>query len=669
MEKKISKNRQAGITVFLSLTLLIILALLGTMVEVTRGKVCRIHGRRTLKAATDSLLTEYSRPLYDEYHLFFLEDAGTPFATEISEYAVDTLEPGDGILGRRTDLYDGVLTDVNISDKRYVGDNECEAMKQQICEYMKRAMVTEALTSFQKKTDSIQHVENAALELEKKAEEEKKYAQSSKILLELMKQIDGVSYSGGKISGEKYFVKMFVLEERRSESLGITEAMVWNAIKEKVVSVEKELDTILQKGKATIKFKKQIQNALKKAEESIEILGKMENHAEQVGIHGDARKILLANKKILEETKGIIQQENITEDEVKQLKNRWRDYNTSGIVFDYTGIGENGGMESPMESFKEIISNGLTPLVVKDFSKLSQKEVENPDNYYQLYKDKNEEENYEKNVQNFAEKEEVKLQGAVKDIAQISTTNFMLAQYMKDYFSNVKNPVGDMEKRLDYEWEYIVCGENSDQANLEQVINRIVLMRTVINTGILMSSSAKKETAYAAALAIVGFTGMEPLVRLTQTMLLVLWGMAESLVDVAAILQDKKVLLVKKEKDFAVDFYDLYKISNLYIQGEVKKKISAEKTDFGYEEYLMLFVAANGSAKTCYRMMDLMEWNIKDNHVKNFNLGICVDSFSVTGAYIFGTKFFQMPFVQQVLERKLELFRTRAKVNAGYVEN
>ena len=49
----IAENRKAGgsITVFLSLTLVIIMALLGTMIEVTRGKVCRIQGRRVMKLA------------------------------------------------------------------------------------------------------------------------------------------------------------------------------------------------------------------------------------------------------------------------------------------------------------------------------------------------------------------------------------------------------------------------------------------------------------------------------------------------------------------------------------------------------------------------------------------------------------------------------------------
>lgn len=113
-----NKYGRASISVFLSLTLVVILALLGTLVEIGRGKVCQVHGRRTLRSATDSLLTEYSLPLYQEYRLFLLEDVGKPFEKSIAEYAADTLEPGS-IFPVRTDLFDLALTDLAVEGKTY----------------------------------------------------------------------------------------------------------------------------------------------------------------------------------------------------------------------------------------------------------------------------------------------------------------------------------------------------------------------------------------------------------------------------------------------------------------------------------------------------------------------------------------------------------------------
>ena len=55
---------QASVTVFFSLVILIVIALVGTTLEITRAKICNVHAYRVLKSASESLMTEYSRPLY-----------------------------------------------------------------------------------------------------------------------------------------------------------------------------------------------------------------------------------------------------------------------------------------------------------------------------------------------------------------------------------------------------------------------------------------------------------------------------------------------------------------------------------------------------------------------------------------------------------------------------
>ena len=77
-------RKKGSITVFLSLTGILIFALIGTLVETARYTACSNHAARTLRLAAEGLLTEYSRPLYEHYGLFFLESEGTPFETVIS---------------------------------------------------------------------------------------------------------------------------------------------------------------------------------------------------------------------------------------------------------------------------------------------------------------------------------------------------------------------------------------------------------------------------------------------------------------------------------------------------------------------------------------------------------------------------------------------------------
>lgn len=663
----ITRNDQpAGITVFLSLTLLIIMALLGTMVEVTRGKVCRVYGRRILRSAADSLLTEYSRPLYEEYHLFFIEDAGKSFEQSIAEYAADALEVKGGP-AERTDLYDGALTDVTTEQKKYMGDDGGAELKRQITDYMKRSITSDALDKFRGEMKPVEGIGDSASEIDKKAKEEKEAAELDERLLELMECIDGVKYSDGTISGNTYFVKMFYCGECRAEDFGITEASVWKVIKKHLVNAEEVLEQIPQDPAQKNAFLKQVKQAAQKAEQALQIVKDLGGELSKLNLGNDVAAFLDSNLRILRETENILEK-SLTKENVSELKQLWKEYATSGVTFDYSGIGEEGGAENPMDLFKNAISGGVSKLVIKDAEKISEKKTEHADNYKKLYGGKGkEDEDYAKDVQDFAEEEEVNLQGAVKDITGISMTDHLLFEYLKKFFSSVSHPVGTMEKRLDYEWEYIVCGEGSDKENLEQVINRLVLVRTVVNTALIFSSSAKRETAHAAALAVVGFTGLEPLVRFTQTLFIVLWGMSESFVDVAALLQDKKVSLLKTEKDIVVEFPDLYRIDHQFIMDKVKGFPDSGGKGFGYEQYLMLFMLANGSQDTCCRMMDLMEWNIKDNYFKGFNLGICVSSFCVKGAFSFSTKFFRLPFIQNVLNRERNWFGQEVSLQAAYV--
>ena len=72
-----------SVTVFLSLVFLLIFALFGTLLETARYMVCKNHAARTLRTGAEGLLSEYNRPLYEHYGLFFIEKGGTPYEQEI----------------------------------------------------------------------------------------------------------------------------------------------------------------------------------------------------------------------------------------------------------------------------------------------------------------------------------------------------------------------------------------------------------------------------------------------------------------------------------------------------------------------------------------------------------------------------------------------------------
>lgn len=664
-----NRRNSGSITVFLTLTMLVIMALLGTMVEVARGKVCRIYGRRTLRTATDSLLTEYSRPLYEKYRLFFIENGGKPFRESIAAYAAKSMG-GDAISVASPDFYDGVLSDVAVGNERYAGDEGAAALQEQITEYMKRSLTSDAIEKILGQTKRLDGISESAEEIDRKAEEEREAAEGERDVPELMRLIDGADCSGGKVKGQDVFVKMFFDGKKEAARFGITEPAVWNAVKGNVVELQARFDRIQKSRAAGQQFSELITKAETAARSALSIAEKAGTKLRDCNVGGDVCSILRSNLHILQETRKYLGQP-LTDSSISELKELWKGYDTSGIVFDYTGIDEKGGAENPMDCFADAVAGGLSKLVLKKDFRISKKSVKTPDRYRNLYAaqaDDAEKKASGKDhwIKEFAEEEKTGLKNGVKGISQNVPDDVMLHEYMKKYFSTAVNAVGTGKKRLDYEWEYILCGGKSDQENLDEVISRLVLMRSAIDTVAIMSSTQKRNTAYTAALAVVGFTGLDLLVRFTQTLFIILWGTAEALVDVAALLQGKEIPLIKTADGVAVEFPELYQISSRFIEKKAERLPQTKAYSFGYAEHIMLLMAGVGREDRRYRMMDLMEWNIRDNVTKKFNFGICVDSFEVTGKFTFATKFFRLPSIQEMADRQLYHFQQNITVGAGY---
>lgn len=659
------KRTDGSITVFLSLTMLIIIALLGTMTEVARGKACRVYSRRTLRTAVDSLMTEYSRPLYDRYHLFFIENGGKAFPQSIAGYAAKTLNP-DTLASGKMDFYDGVLTDVTVEKERYAGENGAVALQEQIMSYMKRTLAVDAVQKLLGKTKALEQLDKAAEGIDQKVREEKEAAQESQSILKLMQLVDGVDCSGGSVKGQQTFVKMFFHGKKQPERFGITESTAWDAVKGNIVELQVYFSRISKSVKIRQQFAKLVCDVEEKAREALKIAEEIGPQLHSYNISGDVIAVLRSNLSILVQTQEYLKQP-LTDENMSALKQLWKKYNTSGIVFDYAGINERGGADNPINSFSNAIAGGLSKLVCRQGEKISKKLVKNPDRYRNLYDKIREDTNADTDqIRSFVKKQEVSFGQTTKGITRALASDALMCGYMKKNFSSVVQFAGTGEKRLDYEWEYILCGGKGDEQNLNEVIKRLVLFRSVINITALLSSASKRNTAYTAALGVVGFTGMEPLVRFTQTLFLILWGMVEALVDVAALLQGKELSAIKTSKDIVVKFSELYKVSNQYIMEKVSGIPRTVAQSLGYSEHLMLLMMGTNTNKKCYRMMDLMEWNIRDNDVPKFNFGICVDSFVVNGNFSFATKLFQLPFVQSIVNRNAGYFQQDVVIEAQY---
>ncbi len=666
---------KGSITVFLSLTGILVMALLGTLLETARYTVCENHAGRTTRTAAEALFTEYSRPLYENYGLFFIEDTGTPFEKVISRYAGDTMEgAGRGDM----DFLRGEIRQIEVTDKTYAGDYGAGPLQKEIRQYMMRSLTEKQLEKFVKRREKLASVEKRAEEIEELVEEEKKEGELDRQLLELMKMIDGISIKNGKISCGKVFVKMFVTGEKKGQDFGVTQACVWKKMKKRLDDTPVKWEK-LDPGK----FKKRVEDVLKltksaekKAEQLRQAYGSMTGQSEFADHREKAMKLLNSmsalrvNEKILQESSRILGG-TLTEESREQLKVLWKDYDTKSIAFDYTGVSEKGGAENPLDSLGAGWGNGILNLVCSDVKNISGACVDSPDHYAKFYREEDtESEDCGKKVDAFADDQSVSLSGAMGNMGIYGMDEFCLDTYISEKFgSYVKKLQKEKtwKKALAYPCEYIVSGRSSDRENLKSVLERILLIRTVVNFTAIYKDAGKKAQAYELALAIVGFSGMEPLVRLTQTLILILWSLVEGMVDVAGLLQERNVPLAKSPSQVLTNIGQLFAITNAAIVQRAKKFGKAKEKSFGYQEYLLLFLACMRQSTRRYRVMDLIQWDMVKNGYSYFELGTCVFSIDVSAGFSFPSRFFRMAVIEKMLGRDVREISSTCKITQSYV--
>lgn len=645
-------RRSGSITVFLSLSGILVLALIGTLLETARYTICQNYVKRTLQVASEGLLTEYSRPLYENYGLFFIESAGTPYEQVISRYASDAIEKGNE---ETANFFPGHMTEVSVVDKTYVGDNEAKVLQDEITDYMSRLVTKETLQDWLGKTSSFEEVEKNAKEIEEEVDAKKKEAKQEEEILRLIKLVDGISVENGEVHCEPEFVKMFVVKEKRGADFGITEGAVWEKMKGKLDDMPKTW-----KGKSKSEWLKRVRRVASICEQAIEI-GNRVTHLVS-GLPS-----LKGNLAILNKTESILKEHSIEESK-EQLNALWKDYDTTSLVFDYTGVGECGGGENPKDLFGLAWSKGILNLVCSEDMKISKKSISNPDSHANLYKnqEKSSEDSGE-SIERFAKEDEVSLSGALKDVGSYAINEFCLDKYIQKHFYSVMSTTSSKWKQsLDYGLEYVVSGKNSDEANLQSVLNRILLVRTVLNFTTICRDKAKKREAQTAALAVVGFTGMQLLVKLVQVMILLTWSMVESLVDIAGLLLGKHVPMIKKKSEITTSFPQVFQITRSAIVGRAEKLSKEKKSSFAYSDYLMLFLATMRQSTRRYRVMDLIQNGMRENGYETFQFGSCVHDMEVQGSASFPSVFFRMSILETMLGRNLQTYGITSTVRVSY---
>lgn len=260
-----NKNR-GEITAFLSLVILLVLAVVGTVLESARVNVAKGYIDRALVMSMDNILAEYYYPLYEDYHLFFLDGGyGTGeldterIITKMKENMKESFHPeidkkglGQLVQISNTDLIGIDIDKLEISKLTSAIDYDNAMYLYEAAAYMKYQIPAELMEIA---AGNLSLSKKAALSSEavgKKLEMEESAGALAVGMLDLMCQIEGIKvgkkgiqYSkNGLIKTEEDFVKKICIVEPDQNAVNISNSVVWNSLKSQYVNLIPLLDSV-----------------------------------------------------------------------------------------------------------------------------------------------------------------------------------------------------------------------------------------------------------------------------------------------------------------------------------------------------------------------------------------------------------------------------------------
>lgn len=339
-------------------------------------------------------------------------------------------------------------------------------------------------------------------------------------------------------------------------------------------------------------------------------------------------------------------------------------YKTQGLNIDYSTLtAKEEDTPDYIEGMKDLIGKGIVSLVM-DSDIISDKKITNerlPSDVEMILEEK-EGFSFSKLLKNmtigakesktgdlFGSFGDYSLGSLIGNGADEILERVLVLEYIKEHFYRFPTIDDETEGRkpsaLTYEMEYLLFGKTSDRGNLEAVIGRLLLIRTLLNFTTILACKEKWKEAKVIATSLVGFTGLPILVAITQGILMILLALASALIDVCALLTGKELPIIKKDID--LEYIDIL----LLTRENIRKKAASynDEKGFSYNDYLILFLCLTNQRKLSYRMMDLVQENVNIRYETDISLQNCVFGYEAKVKYSIKPIFTSFTFMNKFI--------------------
>lgn len=192
-------------------------------------------------------------------------------------------------------------------------------------------------------------------------------------------------------------------------------------------------------------------------------------------------------------------------------------------------------------------------------------------------------------------------------------------EYLLEHCGSYTNPLD--KSLLSYQIEYILAGKESDAANLEWVLQRILMLREVANYLYLLSDSGKVSEAKALAASVSAIALVPELAPVLEQAILLGWAYTESINDIKILLEKGRVPMIKDRNSWKLGLSQMLNYNHYLSQGDEEAK------GLSYTDYLRLFLLLEGPEKKILHFGDVVEMDIrKTSGNAGFRLDLCIDS-------------------------------------------
>ncbi len=316
--------------------------------------------------------------------------------------------------------------------------------------------------------------------------------------------------------------------------------------------------------------------------------------------------------------------------EMEKIETRIEDYTVKGLWFTYGEIcvtGETG--YAIAETVEELLTTELFSFVGIEKEEISDRKLTGQELPSKENITEHTIENFLQCLQSIVRLiQENDIQKLLEGVTDTSLNTIALELYLNQYFGDYIEEKTD--SKLLYEREYVIFGKSEDEENLLSMILYLVAFRTLFTMIEILKTPQKMVQLQNMSVAIAGITGIPLLISITKSAMLLLWSVEEALIEVAILLQGKK-LPVLQGSGGSLSYQEIFHFSSKLVTQKVNM-ISTTEKGAGYEEYLSIFSFLKNIKSKIYYTMDLIQENIRYQYSNNFrmkNVLIEVDFYTI----------------------------------------